>query len=101
VFDSNDVAKAALSNGQIDGLFVDLPTAFYMTAAEIKDSKIVGQFAGQGSTQGGAQEQFGLVLSKGSKLTPCVSKAVDDLRADGTLKTIQDQWLSPPQAPRS
>jgi polar amino acid transport system substrate-binding protein len=90
VFDSNDVAKAALSNGQIDGLLVDLPTAFYMTAAEIKDSKIVGQFA----NAGGAQEQFGLVLTKGSKLTPCVSKAVDDLRADGTLKSIQDQWLT-------
>src|SRR4051794_18140606 len=33
VFDNNDIAKASLQNGQIDGLLVDLPTAFYMTAA--------------------------------------------------------------------
>ena len=35
VFDTNDVAKQALANGQIDGLVLDLPTAFYITAAQI------------------------------------------------------------------
>jgi polar amino acid transport system substrate-binding protein len=43
VYNSNDDAKAALQNGTIDGLVVDLPTAFFMTAAEIEDSVIVGQ----------------------------------------------------------
>jgi polar amino acid transport system substrate-binding protein len=90
VYDTNDVAKAALKNGQIDGLVVDLPTAFFITAAEIEGSKIVGQFAGAG----GAQEQFGLVLEKGSKLTACVTKAVDALRTNGELKKIADEWLS-------
>jgi polar amino acid transport system substrate-binding protein len=90
VFDNNDIAKASLQNGQIDGLLVDLPTAFYMTAAELEDAKIVGQFA----NSGGTTEQFGLVLEKGSKLTSCVSQAVDALKADGTLKKIEDQWLS-------
>ena len=32
--DTND-AKSALKNGQIDGIVVDLPTAFYITAVEI------------------------------------------------------------------
>ncbi len=88
-FDSNDIAKQALANGQIDGLVVDLPTAFYITAVELDGGLIVGQF----TTTGGG-EQFGLVLNKGSKLTTCVSKAVDELRAAGTLTAIQQQWLA-------
>ena len=89
VFDTNDVAKQALANGQIDGLLVDLPTAFYITAVDLENGKIVGQFPAK---EGG--EQFGLVLSKGSWLTSDISKAVDKLREDGTLAQIEDQWLA-------
>jgi polar amino acid transport system substrate-binding protein len=90
VFDNNDVAKAALRNGQLDGLVLDLPTAFFVTAAEIEDAKIVGQFPAAGADP----EQFGLVLEKGSALTACVTKAVDALRSRGDLKALQDRWLS-------
>lgn len=86
----NDQAKSALKNGQVDAIVTDLPTAFYITAAEVTDAKIVGQF----ENQGGTPEQFGLVLDKGSALTSCVTKAVDALRADGTLARIEKQWLS-------
>ena len=57
-------AKSALTGKQIDAIVVDLPTAFYITAAEIEGSKVVGQFP---SAEGG--EQFGLLFEKGSKLT--------------------------------
>jgi polar amino acid transport system substrate-binding protein len=90
VYNTNDDAKQALENGQIDALVVDLPTAFYITAAELDDGKIVGQLP----ETGGAQDQFGLVLDKGSPLTPCVSAAVDALRDDGTLDRLVDEWLS-------
>ncbi|MFD9137934.1 ABC transporter substrate-binding protein [Streptomyces bottropensis] len=86
----NDQAKSALKNGQIDAIVVDLPTAFYITAAEVTDAQIVGQF----ENQGGTPEQFGLVLDKGSALTSCVTSAVDALREDGTLARIERQWLS-------
>ncbi|MFC9847725.1 ABC transporter substrate-binding protein [Streptomyces sp. NPDC060223] len=86
----NDQAKSALKNGQVDAIVVDLPTAFYITAAEVTDAKIVGQF----ENTGGTPEQFGLVLDKGSALTPCVTDAVDALREDGTLASIEKQWLS-------
>lgn len=89
VFDTNDVAKQALQNGQIDGLIVDLPTAFYITAVELEGGKIVGQFP---AVSGG--EQFGLVLSKGSPLTKDVTAAVDALRKNGTLAKIAEQWLA-------
>jgi polar amino acid transport system substrate-binding protein len=90
VFQRNDLAVAALKNGQVDGIVVDLPTAFYITGAEVTDAKVVGQFA----DTGGTPEQFGLVLDKGSGLTPCVSRAVTALRGDGTLAALEKQWLS-------
>ncbi|MFI5496266.1 ABC transporter substrate-binding protein [Actinoplanes sp. NPDC051859] len=89
VFNNNDDAKKALENKQVDGIVVDLPTAFYMTAAELDDGVIVGQLP-----QVGVPEQFGLVLDLGSKLTPCVTQAVDQLRQDGTLATLEKTWLA-------
>jgi len=89
VFDTNDVATQALINGQIDGLVLDLPTAFYVAEVGLKNGLLVGQFA----TKPGA-EQFGLVLTKGSPLTKSVSAAVDALRAKGTLKALAQKWLS-------
>lgn len=91
VFQKNDLAKAALKNGQVDAIVVDLPTAFYITGAEVTEAKVVGQFA---TTPGAAKEQFGLVLDKNSPLTSCVSGAVDALRKDGTLAALEKQWLS-------
>jgi polar amino acid transport system substrate-binding protein len=90
VYQRNDLAVAALKNGQVDGIVVDLPTAFYITGAEVTDAKVVGQF----DNAGGTPEQFGLVLDKGSKLTSCVSQAVTALRTDGTLAALEKQWLS-------
>jgi polar amino acid transport system substrate-binding protein len=89
VFNNNDDALAALKNGTVDGIVVDLPTAFYMTGAQIHNGVIVGQLP-----QIGVPEQFGLVLDKGSPLTGCVSKAVDTLRNDGTLAVLEKTWLA-------
>jgi polar amino acid transport system substrate-binding protein len=91
--DTND-AKSALANGQIDGIVVDLPTAFYVTAAEIDNSKIVGQFKAQ---EGG--EQFGLLFGKGNPLVACVNTALAALKASGELQALQDQWMAGASAP--
>ena len=88
VYDTNDLAVAALKSGAIKGLVLDLPTAFYI-AATVDGAQLVGQF---GVAAGG--EQFGLVLNKGSKLTSCVTTAVDALRANGRLKAIEKKWLA-------
>jgi polar amino acid transport system substrate-binding protein len=89
VFPSNAGAVQALKNKQIDGLVVDLPTAFYVTAVQVPNSKILGQFP---SEQGG--EHFGMVFAKGNSLAACVNGALAKLRANGTLKRIQQQWLA-------
>ena len=91
--DTND-AKSALQNGQIDGIVVDLPTAFFITAVEIPKGKIVGQFKAQ---DGG--EQFGLLFGKGNPLVSCVNKALQQLKDSGELQAIQDQWLAGDSAP--
>jgi polar amino acid transport system substrate-binding protein len=91
--DTND-AKSALNNGQIDAIVVDLPTAYYITAVEIENSAIVGQFP---ALEGG--EQFGLLFEKGNPLVSCVNLALQDLKATGELQTIQDAWLAGDSAP--
>ncbi len=90
VFNSNDDAKKALQNGTIDGLIVDLPTGFFITSAEIENSKVVGQLP----LAVAQPEQFGLVLDKGSPLTGCVSRAIEALRATKTLEGLEKQWLA-------
>jgi polar amino acid transport system substrate-binding protein len=89
VFNTNDDAKLALSNGQVDAIVVDLPTAFFITSAELQGGKIVGQLPATGTP-----EQFGAVLDKGSPLTGCVSEAVEKLRTAGTLTALEQQWLT-------
>lgn len=89
-YDTNDLAVQALKNGQIDGIVVDLPTAFYMAAAQLDDGVIVGQLP----PGAGKVDSFGFVLGLGSALTGCVTTAVDALKADGTLKKIEGQYLS-------
>ena len=90
VFEDTNAAKQALLNGQVDGIVADLPTAFYITAAEIKNSVIVGQF----QPVSGEQEQFGLLFEKGNPLVACVDEALAAMTADGTLDQLQQQWLS-------
>jgi polar amino acid transport system substrate-binding protein len=89
VYDTNDKAVFALKTKQIDGLVVDLPTAFYVTAVQIPNGKILGQLP---STPGG--EHFAMVFQKGNSLAACVNQALAALRQNGTLQKIQSTWLS-------
>ena len=91
--DTND-AKSALKNGQIDGIVVDLPTAYYITAVEIPKGKIVGQFPAQ---DGG--EQFGLLFQTDNPLVGCVTQVLTELKDSGALQAIQDEWLAGTTAP--
>jgi polar amino acid transport system substrate-binding protein len=89
VFPTNAGAVQALKNKQIDGLVVDLPTAFYVTAVQVPNSKVLGQFP---TKPGG--EHFGMVFQKGNSLVRCVNTALAKLRADGTLKQLHQKWLA-------
>jgi polar amino acid transport system substrate-binding protein len=84
--DSNDTVRA-LKTKRVDAIVVDLPTAFYLTAAEIPEAKIAGQFDAPGG------DDWGVVLTKGSELTPCVNKALEELKSSGELERITDKWM--------
>jgi polar amino acid transport system substrate-binding protein len=89
VFPTNAGAVQALKNKQIDGLIVDLPTAFYVTTVPVPNSKILGQFPAE---PGG--EKVAMVFAKGNSLRTCVNKALATLKGNGTLKQLQQQWLA-------
>ena len=95
VFPQNAGAVQALKNKQIDGLVVDLPTAFYLVGAELDNGVIVGQLPNTADSK----ESLGMLLAKNSPLTTCVTQAVDALRADGTLAALQEKWLANQGAP--
>jgi polar amino acid transport system substrate-binding protein len=92
VYDTNDAAIAALKAKQIDAIVADLPTAFYMTGAQLDDKgAVVGQFQ---LPSGAEVEHFGVVMAKGSSLKPCVDAAIKALTDDGTLAALTQEWLS-------
>jgi polar amino acid transport system substrate-binding protein len=88
VYQQNAAAIQALKNKQIDGLIVDLPTAFYISAVQVTNAK-VRQFP---AVPGG--EHFGMVFAKGNGLAACVNTALSKLKANGTLARIQQTWLA-------
>ena len=73
VFEDINAAEQALQNDQVDAVLADLPTAFYISAVEIPDSVLVGQF----QPETGEQEEFGMLFQKGS------ARAVRERRAVG------------------
>jgi polar amino acid transport system substrate-binding protein len=89
VYDTNDLAVKALRNGQIDGLVVDLPTTFFVTAVQFPKGVIVGQFPTVGE-----QEHFSMVLDKDSPLTACANAAIGRLQASGELAAIEQEWIA-------
>jgi len=88
VFNGSGDVVTALKNGQVEAVVVDLPTALYLTAAQVENATIIGQF---GKAEG---EEWGALLAKGSSLTGCVSGAIEALEESGELEKITQRWMS-------
>ena len=88
VFNTSNDVVTALKEHQVDAIVVDLPTALYLTSAQVPSAKIAGQFGAPGG------DKWGALLQKGSPLTPCVSRALDQLRSSGQLASITNRWMS-------
>ncbi len=97
VYNDNAAAVSALKNKQIDGIVIDTPSAFALVGSgEIPNGTIVGQLP---ETASGETDAFGIVLPKGSSVTACTSWAIDELAADGTLASLEAEWLESGGAP--
>jgi polar amino acid transport system substrate-binding protein len=88
VFNNSGDVVTALKNGQVEAVVVDLPTALYLTAAQVENATVVGQFGGA------TGEEWGALLAKGSPLTGCVSQAIEELEESGELEAITQKWMS-------
>ncbi len=88
VFNNSNDVVTALKNGQVEAVVVDVPTAFYLTAAQVEDAGIVGQFSAPGG------DQWGALLAKDSSLTPCIDQALEKMKASGELQKLNQQWMS-------
>jgi len=88
IFDtSNDVIQAFKIH-RVDAIVVDYATALYLTSAELSKTTIAGQFKAPGG------DNWGLLLKKGSTLTPCVNRALAKLKSNGTLANLTKRWMS-------
>jgi len=95
VYDDVTAGKFALQNGQIDGLVVDTPTAFYIRDAELEDFETPepeGAVIGEIVTE--TEEHFGIVLDKDSALTACVNEAIASIKDSGQYQAIYDEWIT-------
>ena len=90
VYNDNNAAKAALDAQQVDGIVLDLPTAFYVSSVEIEGTAVIGQFPSTGDQP----EQFGLVFEEGNPLRDCANEALASLTSSGKLDDLKQQWLS-------
>ncbi|MDQ6732043.1 MAG: ABC transporter substrate-binding protein [Actinomycetota bacterium] len=88
VFNTSNDVVSAFKIHRINALVTDLATAFQLTATSLPHTTIAGQFSAPGG------DRWGLLLSKGSKLTPCVSHAVSALSSDGTLARLSHRWIA-------
>jgi polar amino acid transport system substrate-binding protein len=86
----NDLALAIqdLKSGVIDGVIVDLPSAFFITCCQFTRGVIVGQFELE------SQEYFAMAFETGSPVVECVNLALQEMKADGTLDAIHQEWLA-------
>jgi len=89
----DDVANtvAALQANQVDAVIFDLPTALFVTAVQMENGKILGQFP---TDINDSPDNFGLLFAKDNPLVECVDDALVELQAEGTLAAIEAKWLA-------
>jgi polar amino acid transport system substrate-binding protein len=85
VFDTTNDAKSALQSGQLDALVTDVVTTVYLRDFEIDGTEVIGQYP--------SEEQFGMLFEEGNPLVDCVNQVLGEIRDDGTLDRLQEQWL--------
>lgn len=84
-FDTTDVTAQALKSGTIDAQVIDVPIAAGIRDGSDVPLKLIGQFV--------TNEQYGLAMKKDSPFKGCVDQTIQDMKADGTLKSLQDKYF--------
>jgi polar amino acid transport system substrate-binding protein len=85
VFATTVAANQALLNEQIDAFVIDVPIAAGLIQESPDELVTVGQFV--------TNEEWGIVFEEGSPLVEPVNWALQQMKDDGTLDALQDEWL--------
>ena len=84
-YDSGLTAVQALNNGQVDAVVIDnAPATEYVAAnpgLKVLDTSY-------------AEEDYAIGMAKGSALEDAINKALEELKADGTLQAIVDKYIN-------
>ena len=84
-YDSGLTAVQALNNGQVDAVVIDNePAKAYVESnpgLKILDTSY-------------AEEDYAIGMAKGSALEDAINAALEELKADGTLQTIVDKYIT-------
>jgi polar amino acid transport system substrate-binding protein len=83
---SSTAAFDAVEAGKCDALILDVPI---VVSQSKKKAGAYGGVVGQIVTH----EGYGAVMDRGSKLKPSLDGAIKALKADGTIKRLQQKWL--------
>ena len=89
-YDDNANAVAAMRADQIDAAIFDLPTALFISAVQMDDGVVLGQFPPENSDN---PDTFGMLMADGNPLKECVDAALSEMKADGSLAAIEAKWL--------
>jgi len=89
-YDENFDVASAMNAGQIDGLVVDLPTAYFVIAVQVEGAVIAGQFEQDAADP----ESLGMLFAEGNSLRDCVNRALRTLNDNGVLQGFEDTWLT-------
>lgn len=86
----NDQASMfqALQGNQIDAVATELPTALYLTAVQVPDAEIAAILTPDENDYG-----HGLIFEQGSELVGWVNEAIAELKADGTIDALVEEYL--------
>ena len=84
-YDSGLTAVQALNNGQVDAVVIDNAPAMEYVAANPGLKVLDTSYA---------EEDYAIGMAKGSALEDAVNAALEELKADGTLQSIVDKYIT-------
>ena len=84
-YDDGLTAVQALNNGQVDAVVIDNAPAQEFVAANPGLKVLDTSYA---------EEDYAIGMAKGSALEDAVNKALEELKADGTLQAIVDKYIT-------
>ena len=84
-YDNGLTAVQALNNGQVDAVVIDNAPAKEFVAANPGLKVLDTSYA---------EEDYAIGMAKGSALEDAVNKALEELKADGTLQSIVDKYIN-------